>query len=577
MKGLRGFSLRHKITLMFAALLFLAVLVVGAIVFYQSRQLVVQSLSEELLGIVQKGVSLTDPARYAELVAGGSDTAPYYTELREVLNDLRDKTGSKYLYTMQKVGDKYIYVVDGMPLDSEDASAFGDEEDPANISSAMLKAFDGETVVGDLDNTKEWGKLLSAYCPIKGSDGKVLGILGVDFEANKVYSFLARTMIVLLLILVIILGVGLLLGYLMARQVTKPLEELVAVSRRVRDGDLTMNVDISKVERGDEIGDLYATFGDMVSHLRSLVQKIQIRYDDLVNGVEVLDDSAASAEDSMQSISTSINDVAVGSERQLGKLGDAVSEVARMADYIGQIDENSGVARELSHDAEMRAKNGCAVLAGTREQILAIDERAANSAEVIRALSERIAEVTGFMQVIAAIAKQTNLLALNAAIESARAGKEGMGFAVVAREIKTLAEESAAAADNVAKTISQIYSQSAEAVNAIESTVTEVHSGVSAIDRVEEEFASVLEKSQQASANISRVAEAVRSISQVSLEIRDGMEKVSAVSEETNAVSEEVMDMVSREKQNIQRIKDQSQILVHLAQDLREEIQKFHL
>ena len=573
--GVRGLNLRYKITLMFSVLLFLAVLIMGAIVFYQSRQLVVQSLSAQLSGILEKGLTLIDSQQYADLLANGDESSPYYAELRQTLNDLRDKTGSKYLYTMKKDGDKYYFIVDGMPLDSDEASAFGDEEDMDGISKAMQEAFLGQLVIGDVDNTAEWGKLLSGYAPIKGPDGQVLGIIGVDFPADKIYNFLGRTTWILVISLIVILGIGLMVGYAMARHVTRPLEVLAAVSQRVRDGDLSVSVEA--IERRDEIGNLYIAFNDMVTHLRSLVEKIRIRYEGFLNGVQILEETSASTEDYMQSITHSIHDVTTGSDNQLSKLSEAVGEIANMANYIGQIDESSRIARDLSEEAEKRAQSGCQVLATTKEQVTAINRQASDSAEVIRSLSEKISEVTGFMEVIAGIARQTNLLALNAAIESARAGKEGLGFAVVAREIRSLAEESATAAENVARTISQIYQQSSAAVTAIQSTVDEARSGASAIDRVENEFASVLEKSHLASQNIARVAEAVGSISHVSLEIRDGMEKVSAVSEETNAASEEVLEMVNHELENIQRVKDQSQMLVQLAEDLRQEILKFRL
>lgn len=559
---------------MIAALLLVAVLTIGGIVYFQSRQMILNSIGTQALSIANKAVEMIDPAQYKELVDFGSEESPYYQQLREELNDLRDKTGSLYLYTMRKVDDKYLYMVDGMPADG-DASAFGAEEDMENISENMMRGFEGEPVIGDLDDTEDWGKLISAYVPIKTTGGEILGVVGVDFKANEIYAFLQRSTGVIIWTLLIVLLIAQIVGYLVARGISSPLEKLAELSSKVRDGDLSVSVE--GLKREDEIGSLYMAFGDMVENLRILVKKIQSQYEELVRGVQVLDKSAAFAEESMIAIAQSTQEVAVGSENQLSRLAAAVTEVSNMAAYLSKIEENSRKANELSYNAEERAEAGRKVLQSAKAQILTIDHQATDSANVIRSLSDHIVKVTSFMEAISGIARQTNLLALNAAIESARAGEAGRGFAVVAQEIRVLAEEAAAAAENVVHTVTEIYIQSSQAVDVIEKTVNEVRSGVIAIESAEKEFDRVFTTSHDVSTSVTHVTEAVESISTVSHQIKDGMERVSAVSEEANAVSEEVMDLVGRETENIELIKEQSKVLVQLAQNLREEIGRFRL
>ncbi|MCK4257600.1 MAG: HAMP domain-containing protein [Halanaerobiales bacterium] len=566
--------MRHRITLMIVVLLFMSILIIGGIVYNQSKHLILDSIGEQIMIILEKAEKLIDPVKYKNLIENGDEDSAYYMELRILLNDLREKTGLLYLYTMEKVDGTYYYMVDGWPLADDEASGFKEEEDWENISTSMEEAVAGKRVIGDLSDT-DWGKLLSAYVPILGPDGEILGILGADFPAERVYSVLDESTAVIIWSLIVIVVVSGIFAYFLAWRISKPLEKLSYISTSVRNGDLSISVE--KIDRNDEIGDLYLSFDKMIQNLRSLVQTIQIKYKDLINGVQILNESTESAGNSILTISSSVNDVARGSEYQLSNLSNAAIEVATMASHIQQIEGNSEEASSLSSEAEKRALEGRQVLTLVKKQTNQIDQQATNSANIIRSLGDKINEVTGFVKIISAIAEQTNLLALNAAIESARAGEEGRGFAVVAKEIRDLAEESASSAKNVAKTINEIYQHSQEAVKAIEKTVDEVKSGVSAINNAEKEFESVLETNKSVKQNIKKVTEAITSISGVSQEIKKGMDGVSALSQEVNATAEEVNTIVDREEESIQNILDQSKMLVQLAKDLQEEIQKFRL
>lgn len=573
MNVLNRMSLRRRITFLIAMLLLFSVVTIGGIVYIQSRKMVTNSIGSQALSIADKAVQMIDPVQYKELIENGGEDSPYYLQLREELNDLRDKTGSQYLYTMQKVGDQYLFIVDGMP--EGENNAFREAEDMNNITPKMITAFGGERVIGDLDDTADWGKLISAFVPIRTADGELLGVVGVDFKANDIYAFLQRSTWVIIWTLLIVMFIAQAVGYVVARGIALPLEKLATWTDRVKDGDLSITVE--KPKSKDEIGSLYTAFGNMVENLRNLVEKIQNQYEELVRGMQILDKSAASAEESIVAIAQSTQEVAVGSENQLHRIATAVTEVTNMATYLSQIEENSQKANQLSYSAEERAEVGRKVLHSAKTQILTIDHRATDSAQAIRLLSDQIVKVTSFMEVISGIARQTNLLALNAAIESARAGEAGRGFAVVAQEIRVLAEESATAAENVVHTVTEIYTQSSRAVDVIEAMVNEVRSGVTAIEDAEKEFAQVLVTNHEVSASVAHVTHAVESISTVSHQIKDGMEKVSAVSEEANAVSEEVMDLVDRETEDIELMKEQSKLIVKLAQNLREEIGRFHL
>lgn len=575
MREVGYFSLRGKITLMIAGLLIVSIAIIGGSVYYQSRQMVVQSLGTEALTVAEKAITLIDPVQYKDLVENGDENSPYYTELRDKLNDLRDKAGLIYLYTMRKVDGKYKYMVDGEPWDSDTTCAFGQVEDPKNISAQMGAALGGKKVRGDLMNTKEWGRLLSAYMPIKGPDGEILGFLGADMPADEVFKLMVRTLTGILITLCVVLLVSVFVGYALARNISKPLEELAKASDLIAEGDLS--VELQQVQRGDEIGRLYAAYGRMVDHLRGLVKTLQGRYVSLVHGVEILNETAGSTEHSVDVINSSMQTVAEGSEEQVENLTTAIENILRLLNHIDEIEKNSQQVHTLSSAAEGRAVEGRQVLDIAKNQIAEIDRKAGDSASSIRSLSGQIEQIKGFIAVIASIAKQTNLLALNAAIESARAGEEGRGFAVVAKEIRTLAEEATSAAEEVAKTVGDIYLKSNEAVSAIEMMVTEVQSGVKAINDADRQFENVLDTNHSVNQNIALVADKLKSITGVFHQVKEGMNSVTAVAQEASATTEEVAGLISHERDNIQKIKDESDELIQVAEDLQKAIDRFKL
>ena len=573
--NLKGrFSLKFKITTLIVVLLFITIFIMGTFINMALGDILDSTMGDVGLKIAENAYKMIEPVRYKKLIEDGDEKSQYYYQLRSKLNDLRQKSGVLYIYTMEKVGDKYVYRVDGQPFTNKEASGFGEVEKEENLSENMLKAFDGQKIIGDVTST-EWGDLISIYLPIKGPEGEQLGVIGVDFAGDKLTAAMVKINQLAMWILIGILLIGSLIGYMVARKITKPVEQLAEISKGVSEGDLSSR--IKNVKRKDEIGKLYDTFGEMVDSLRSLVYAIQYQYTDLMERVKVLDQISTSAEETMMSISTSIEDVSKGSEHQLHSLTETVVEVEDVTEYVNQIKESSFDAEKLSSNAEKEAEEGREVLNLAVNQINKIDNQTNNSAAIIGSLGDKINKVTGFIKVIGDIANQTNLLALNAAIESARAGEEGQGFAVVAQEIRQLAEESSQAADNVAKTISAIEKESGEAIESIKNTVDEVQAGVSAINNADSQFETVMSLNQQVKDNTTSVADAIEYIAQAFQQINQEMEKVSYISQEANARSEEVAAMVNREKMNVEQIKEESMGLIEKAEKLREEIEKFKL
>lgn len=198
--------------------------------------------------------ALIDTSLYVPLSTGQDETA-YYGILREQLSRLREANGLKYLYTLgtreENGTNTYFYVVDGAAADvaEDDFSPYGSAEE--THYEGMLQAFEqNEPIRGELTQD-EYGATITAYVPIHGTDGKVLGLVGADLDSTAVYELMSRNRMTMIWTALAIVLLSVLLVYGFAHYLTRPLVKLKKLITQVGKGDLTVNVELS---RKDEVG-----------------------------------------------------------------------------------------------------------------------------------------------------------------------------------------------------------------------------------------------------------------------------------------------------------------------------------
>jgi methyl-accepting chemotaxis protein len=139
-------------------------------------------MNDTAVSIISSIAHKIDLEQFNTLQTGADMEKNYYVQLRTYLNEIREATGLKYLYTMRKTKDnQYIYVVDGIPQGDPDESLLGDAEE--DLSDKMLLSFEGNQTF-EMDHSQEWGSLISVYVPLKDSAGKTVGVIGADFDAT---------------------------------------------------------------------------------------------------------------------------------------------------------------------------------------------------------------------------------------------------------------------------------------------------------------------------------------------------------------------------------------------------------
>jgi methyl-accepting chemotaxis protein len=341
------------------------------------------------------------------------------------------------------------------------------------------------------------------------------------------------------------------------------LQEMAGVAQKIADGDLTATIEPKS--KKDELG---TAFAKMVENLRSQVSQVA----DSASAVKDASDQLAMASNqagqatnqiasTMQQIarnsaqqteamsrtasaadhmSRAIDSVAKGAGEQARAIGKAATITNEIASDIQKVASNAQASARQASEAAATAREGAKTVQATIQGMQSIKSKVGISAVKVQEMGERSGQIGEIVETIDDIASQTNLLALNAAIEAARAGEHGKGFAVVADEVRKLAERSSNATKEIGGLVKGIQKTVSEAVAAMNDGAKEVEQGVARANQSDGALASILKAAEAVNAQVMEIARAAQQISGSSDELVLSMDTVSAVVEENTAATEEM-------------------------------------
>ena len=274
---------------------------------------------------------------------------------------------------------------------------------------------------------------------------------------NIVVMTWAAAAIILVLLVVIL--------YVLAKNISHSVNQIVSVTEKAAKGDLSRLVSL---DSGDEFGLIAGQFNAVIEHVREVLRKIQAAAQEVSDSANNLTESANQSAEAVQSVAQSVTTVAANAAEQMDALNESKERVHDLEQGVNHVIENMSVGLKNVQETTKHAERGNELSKETVKQMSSVAETVAKSAEIVRHLGENSKEIGSIVEVITNIAGQTNLLALNAAIEAARAGEQGRGFAVVADEVRKLAEESQKAAEKIGERIHSIQETTSQAVTAME-------------------------------------------------------------------------------------------------------------
>jgi methyl-accepting chemotaxis protein len=361
---------------------------------------------------------------------------------------------------------------------------------------------------------------------------------------------------------------------LLTKGIKRPVEELLRVARAVGEGNLTVR---AGVYSGDDLGVLSEHYNMTIGHIKSMVSRIQDSAENLASAVSGLNYSAERTASESGAIALSMEKTSSSLNRQLSDIRSMASAIMSMSGAIAEEAEGiDGLAYAASGSVE-KAKAGSRSIENAVEQMSMIERAVAVSTEVVTALGERSDEIGAIVQTIAGISSQTNLLALNAAIEAARAGEQGKGFAVVAEEVKKLAGESSAAADEIAKLISGIQNETNRAVGSMKTGREEAKKGSEAMKNLGHVFEELVTMSVDSAEKLNSLVAVMRGISG---NVAGVVGSARGLEETSNAIEEDsrsVMASTQAQNSSVSDISAASRNLSDVAGELLDAANQFEL
>ena len=272
---------------------------------------------------------------------------------------------------------------------------------------------------------------------------------------------------------------------------TRPVRDLVTASERIAQGDLTTR---ASVTTKDELGQLAAAFNAMVDNLQHLIRAVTSIAEQVAASSQELAATSNEAEKAVSQIASTMTEFAEGSQQQALEMDRTLQVVDQLKDMSQAVAEKAQAASALSAEMASAAESGGGAARNAVDKMNEIKDVTAATAEVVSALGEKSKQIGQILDVISGIAGQTNLLALNAAIEAARAGEQGRGFAVVADEVRKLAEQSQVATQHIANIVREIQNQTDEAIRAMDSGSGKVNEGVDVVQTAGRALQNILDK-----------------------------------------------------------------------------------
>jgi methyl-accepting chemotaxis protein len=370
------------------------------------------------------------------------------------------------------------------------------------------------------------------------------------------------------------------------------LTNLEASVRAANQGDLTVAV-VSLTTRIDDsqgsIGELGELFNSMLAKAQATIEsyeQLRARLSTVIREVQQNALTVAGASEQMATtseeagravgeIATAVSDVARGAERQVR----TVEEAKVMAlEVVGASQASAANAQETASAAEearVFAEEGAGAVADATEAMEAVKESSEEATEAIRSLGDKSSHIGGIVATITGIAQQTNLLALNAAIEAARAGEQGRGFAVVADEVRKLAEESQAAAASISELIREIQKETARAVEVVETGAQRTEDGVAKVELARSSFAKIGAAVEDVNGRVGQISSSVEQIADSSHRMQTSMDDVARLAELSSAATQEVSASTEQTSASAEQIAASAQELAATATGLERLVAQF--
>lgn len=394
-------------------------------------------------------------------------------------------------------------------------------------------------------------------------------------SGNNMIQLSNLSIIIILAVLASILLIGFIMSFKMARSITNPLIKIAGQMEQISKGNLMLEP--LSIKSKDEIGELMEAVNEMGNQLRKIVQDIHHASDTMSKQSSDLLSSSKELKEGSNQIAATMQELSAGAESQANSASELSEAMGMYMDKIYQIHRNGKEMFDKSREVLELTDNGSKLMNQSKKLFDYMFTGMQSNMKKIKKLDERSKQISKLVEVIQSIADQTNLLALNAAIEAARAGEHGKGFAVVADEVRKLAEQVSSSVVDIQKIVEEVHSETNKVTKSFELGFQQVESGMDSMNETSAAFQQIKETIKEISERINNAQNDLTDMLSTSESINDSISNIASISEEAAAGIEQTSASAATANGSAATIASHAESMSNLAGDLQSLVKRFQV
>ncbi|MEK3889927.1 methyl-accepting chemotaxis protein [Bacillus sp. FSL K6-3431] len=459
--------------------------------------------------------------------------------------------------------------------DEEMKKLIANREQFDQIINEIFVEYDGGNIEAAMELLNTKAKPLGAEIMNAFEKRALIGEGGIVERGDEILRYGKVGLNVAVVLSLLVIALGILVALITSRLITTPIVSVMNRMKIIASGDLSEEPLVTKAK--DEIGQLVKATNIMNDNTRNLLNEINSVSETVSGQSEELTQAASEVKSGTEQVAITMEELATASETQANSATDLSLANGTFINKVKEANENGERIQANSFEVLEMTSEGSRLMNSSTDQMAKIDQIVHDAVEKMENLDNQSQEISNLVSVIMNIAAQTNLLALNAAIEAARAGEHGKGFAVVADEVRKLAEQVAISVNDITGIVSNIQSESSIVAESLKSGYKEVKEGTIQIETTGETFNKISSSVTAMVENIKIVSGNLSDIVANSQLMNESIEQIAAISEEAAAGIEQTAASAQQTSGSMEEVAGSSNHLAELAEEMNNLIHKFKL